>query len=288
MDFSLGIIYGLIAMVGFGLHTAISQVPIRSVGSVQTIFFRNIFTSSILLAGVIIFQQYATISLKYVGIALAISFIAYIPLVMFFKALNFGKVGIVTPIANSSVVFTVLFSIFFFGEALSGAHMFSIGIIVAGIVLISLDFNDLKNSSIFRVSSGVPYALVTSILWGVAFFLFKIPVDVLGPILTAFITESGIFIFAAVNMGISKINFSVPAKRDIRYISIASFFGAIGALFYNYGITAADVSIVAALTFANPLVSTVYAKVMYKEKLCVLQYVAIVLVIAGIFLICYF
>ncbi|MFH1432910.1 MAG: EamA family transporter [archaeon] len=288
MDLSLGIVFGLIAMAGFGLHTAISQVPIRSVGIVRTIFFRNIFTSSILLAGVLLFQQHATLSLKYVGIALAISFMGYIPLVMFFKALNSGKVGVVTPIANSSVIFTILFSILFFGESLSGVQTLSIALIVLGIVLISVDFGGLKNSMLLKVSSGVPYALVTSVLWGVVFFLFKIPVDVLGPILTAFVTEFGIMIFAAANMGLMRMKFTVPDKKDIRYIGIASFFGAIGALAYNYGITFADVSIVAALTFANPLVSTLYAKIVYREKLCTLQYLAILLMIAGIVLISYF
>lgn len=287
MDFSMGVVFGLAAMAGFGLHTAISQGPVRSVGSVRTIFFRNIFTSAILLLGVLFYKEHAMLSFKYAGIALAISFAGYIPLVTFYRALDAGKVGVVTPIANSSVIFTVMFSMLFFGESLSGVQMISVLLIVLGIALISVDFRDFSNSSLFSMRSGVPYALVTSVLWGLVFFLFKIPVDVLGPILTAFLTEAGIMIFAAMNMGISRIRFSVPGRRDMRQIFAASFFGALGALFYNYGITAAEVSIVAALTFANPLVSTAYAKIVYKEKLSALQYGAIVLMIAGIIMISY-
>lgn len=227
-------------------------------------------------------------SRDYVLIALAISFAGYIPLLTFFKAIDAGKVGIVTPVANSSVIFTIMFSIIFFKESLTEVQLFSIALIVAGIMLISLDLKDMKHSDLFKMSSGVPYALVTCVLWGLVFFLFKFPVTVLGPILTAFITEAGIMVFAGANIVFSGGSFAVPDRNTLKKIAFASFFGAFGSLAYNYGVAAADVSIIAALAFTNPLVATIYAKAIYKEKLCIQQYAAAAMMIAGIVFISYF
>jgi len=288
MDISPGIIFGLVATLGFGLHTAISQDPIKSIGPMKAIFFRNIFTSILLLLALMMLPWKIAFSWDYVLIALVISFIGYIPLLTFYKALNAGKVGIVTPVANSSVIFTIMFSIIFFRESLTEVQLFSIAMIITGIMLISLDLKDLKHSDLFKMSSGLPYALVTCVLWGLVFFLFKFPVTVLGPILTAFITEAGILVFAGANIAASGSGFAVPDRRTMKKIAIASFFGALGSLAYNYGITVSDVSIIAALTFANPLVATIYAKAVYKEKLCVQQYAAAAMMIAGIVFISYF
>jgi len=287
MDFSFGIIFGLAAMLGFGLHTAISQAPIKSIGPMKAIFFRNIFTSFILLLALMLLPHENVFSVEYILIALAISFVGYIPLLTFYKALDSGKVGIVTPVANSSVIFTIMFSIIFFKESLNEVQLFSIALIVAGIMLISLDLKDLKHSDLFKVSSGVPYALITCVLWGLVFFLFKFPVTALGPTLTAFITEAGILVFAGANIAVSGGSFAVPDSKTMKKIAIASFFGALGSLAYNYGITVSDVSIIATLNFANPLVATIYAKAVYKEKLGIQQYAAAAMMIPGIVFISY-
>ena len=207
---------------------------------------------------------------------------------MGYKAVELGKVGIVAPIANSSVIFTILFSIIFFKESLSVTQVISITFIIIGIILISIDFANIRNSSLFNIASGVPLALVTCFLWGVVFFLFKIPVNAIGPILTSFIVEFGIMIFSGLHLKISKVNVSMPDKRMIIYLFIVAFFGAVALLFFNIGITVADVSIVSAITFANPLVACLYGRVVYKEKFNLQQYGAILLILVGIILISHF
>lgn len=288
MELTSGIIYGLIAMLAYGLSNAIVKIPAKNVGSVKTIFYRNVITVPMLFIIFLLFLPLSTLSIQFIFIAFMISLFGYLPLFSFFKALGMGKVGIVTPIANSSVVFTILLSILFFHESLSTVQFFSIGMIVSGIILISLDFNDLKKSELFNISSGIPYALVSTLMWGVLYFLLKIPVSVLGPILSSFILEFSTLIFSGVHLKLAKASFSVPGKYNLKYIFFMAITGAIGTLSFNYGINVAEVSIVAALTFANPLISTIYARLVYKEELCIMQYVAIALMISGIFSISYF
>jgi len=288
MDLPMGIVFGLLAMIGFGFSTAVAQVPVKSLGTLRVVFFRGIFASSMLFLGVLFFWDECIFSPAYILLALAISLVGYVGLVMFYKALKVGHIGVVTPIANSSVVFTVLFSVLFFAESLGFVQVFSIALIVSGIVLISVDFRHLRNSCIFDKSSGVVYALATCLLWGGAFFLFKIPASVLGPILSSFVIEAGNMIYSGMSIKFSGKGFDFPCTKNMKYIFFVALFGALGILAFNYGVGVADVSIVAALTFANPLVAAVYARVVYKEKLSGLQYFAMGLILLGIVLISYF
>ena len=285
MGLLAGIIFGLIAMVSWGLSNGISQVPIRRIGSGKTIFYRNIFTSSLLLLGLLLFLGDATFSLPFIALTFGLSLLAYIPLVTFFKALQVGKVGVIAPIANSGVIFTIIFSMIFFKETLTQLQGLSIALIIIGIILISINFKDIRKSHLFALASGIPLALISSFLWGLVFFLFKIPVVILGPILTSFIIEFGILIFSSANLKISRRSFQLREKSMLPYLFAVGLFGALALLSFNLGIRTAPVSIVAPLAFANPLVATLYGGIIYKEKLTFQQYFAILVILAGIVLI---
>lgn len=282
-----GIFFGLIAMLGFGLSNAIAKVPIKEIGGEKTILYRNIFISLWLFLALVLFGQNAVFSVQYILIAVFIAIIGYLPLLFFYKALSLGKVGIISPVANSSTIFTVILSIIFFHERISMAQGLSIALIMLGIILVSLNIRDLKSSHIFKASSGVPYALVTSVLWGLVFFLWKIPVNVLGPILTSFIIEFVTMLCSAGYMFYKKQNFGSISNRALKYIFLVSLGGSLGSLAYNMGIKDADVSIVSAITFASPLIAALYGKFVFKEKLSKLQYLAIVFIVSGVILISY-
>lgn len=287
METYWGILFGFVAMLGFGLGNAIAKVPIQKIGSEKTIFYRNIIVSILLLVALLLFGQSAVFSTKYILIAFFIAIVGYVPLLFFYKALNLGKVGIISPVANSSTIFTILLSVVFFHESISWGQGFSIALILLGIILISLNVRDLKNSQFLKMSSGVPYALITSLLWGLVFFLWKIPVNVLGPVLTSFVIEFGTMLCSAIYIVYKKKDFQRPDFRVLKYILFMSLGGALGTLFYNMGIKNADVSIVAAITFASPLVATLYGKFIFKEELSKLQYLAILFIILGVVLVTY-
>jgi drug/metabolite transporter (DMT)-like permease len=288
MDINLGILFGLFAMLGYGLSNGIAKVPTKKIGPRNTIFLRGIFISLILLSVFFLFSQQVYLSTTYILIAFSISAIAYIGFNIFYHALKIGEVGIVSPIANSSVFITVLLSIVFFEESIPLIQIFFIFFIIIGIGIISINLRNISKSNLFKISSGIPYALITCLLWGLVFFLYKIPVNVLGPILTSFIIESGMMLFSGIDIKISRKVFTLPNRKNLIQIFFVALFGGAGTLFFSSGISVSNVSIVAPLTFANPLISTLYGKFIYKEKLNIIQYFAIFLILIGIILISYF
>jgi len=292
MALPTGIIFAIIAMIGFGFSNAIAKVPNQEIGYKKTVFYRAIFINILLFIVLLFFLKETNFSLNFILITLGIAFIGYLPLITFYKSLEVGKVGVVSPIANSSVIFTVFFSIIFFGERLSLLQGISILVILLGIILMSVNFKELKKSHLFQMSSGVPYALITCFLWGLVFFLFKIPVNVIGPILTSFLIEFGILIYSTIhNLFTNKFRkgtFLVKNKKMIWYTFFVALFGAVGAIFFNMGIKNYSVSIVAAITFANPLIATLYSKIVYKEKLLLRQYLALIIIVLGVVMISYY
>ena len=229
----LGIIYGLISMFGFGISNAIAKVPSSAIGSRKTIFYRGMGISFVMLVLLIVFREGVVWSVPYMLLAIAIAIFAYIPFATFYHALTKGSVGVVSPIANSSVIITVLLSVLFFGEGLAVLAWAAIGAIVLGIVLLSVDFQDIKRSHLFDIASGIPYAMVSCLLWGVVFFLFKIPVTVLGPILTTFLIETGVWLSSYVHTRIGKISLRLPTRRILWSILVVAIFGSLGTLFFN-------------------------------------------------------
>lgn len=275
-------------MFGFGLSNAMAKVPVKKIGAGKTIFLRGLFVSVSLFFVLIIFFSSTHFSILYILITFFLSIMAYIAFNFFYRAIKIGKVGIITPIANSSVIFTILFSTIFFKEVITLAQLSSIIVIIIGVFLISLNFKDLKNSQLFQKTSGIQFALITCCIWGVIFFLYKIPTNILGPILTSFIIELGILISSGIHLKIRKNHVYPLDTGMLTRVFFIGLFGAVGTLFYTSGIRISDVSIIAALSFANPLVSTVYGKIVYKEKLSILQYIAFMLILTGILLISYF
>ena len=86
-------------------------------------------------------------------------------------------------------------------------------------------------------------------------------------------------------MTLLKKPFELPDKKTLQELFLIGIGGAFGTLFYTLGIALENVSIVAAITFSNPLIATLYGKFVYKERLSQQQYLAIAFIILGIILI---
>lgn len=275
-----GILFGLLSMAGFGVGNYLAQKVSRSIGPRSTIFFREIFIAVIL--GVLLFFTRVTFSWQYIIITLGLAFIGYLGIMAFYVALHRGKAGVIAPISNASLLITVLLSVLVLGESLTTLRLAAIGVILVGLVLIALNFHDLRRSEFLDVSSGVPHAIAACIIWGVLFFIYTYPVQALGATLTAWTLELGILLFAGIHFLISPGEFHLPSQKTTYTALGLAVLIAIGSVFYNYGIALGSVSIVAALSMSNPAVTALLGALVSKERLRPTQYIALVLIIAGI------
>lgn len=281
---SLGIIFGLVAMFGLGLNAAISKYPTQKIGNRQMMVWREIFIVAFLLVPAAFLIPETDISLKWLIITIIFSLtVGYFPLSFFIKALEKGKVGLVVPISNSYVIFTFLLSSLFYGEEINLTKILALVIIISGLFLLSFNPKDLKGSDIFKLSSGLPYALITCLGWGIVFFYFKMPVNYLGPVLTSLVTEAGILVSSYINLKIKKEKLILPSKKVFLALIIGGIFLVIGSISFNLGLKITNqASVMSTINAASPLVAALYGFIVYKERLKSRQWLGVLVLILGI------
>jgi drug/metabolite transporter (DMT)-like permease len=282
MNQQLGVIYGILALLTFGISNAMSKRVSVGLGAKSSVFYRTIFTSLLLLIVLFFSLGDTTFSLKYILVATLIAVVGYVPLFYFYKAVETGQVGVVTPIAFTSVIVTVVLSAIFYNEQLAPARVISILLILSGVIFMSADFRDLKNSSIFDKKSGILYAMIASLGWGLYFFWVKIPVLHLGPVLTSFIVEFTTFIVSFLVLGLSRERARQPGLALYKLVFVIALLGVGGSLAYNLGVRVADTTLVVGIYSASPLVVLLYGRMFYKEKLTAIQYLGALSIVAGV------
>lgn len=287
---ALGIIYGLVAMLCFGLMNVWYRVAAEKTDNLRISFYRNVFITLIFLVLLpwlpINLELRLFLSWKYILIVLGISLAGFLSILTLLRAMNGGeKLGIIAPIANSAVVPTTLISVLCFNESLGIAQLLAITLIFSGILLATTNVNDLRSGK-FRLSSGVIFALITCFLWGLAYGVMRVPIGWFGPVLTSMIIEASICVYGAIAIKIKGGSFAWPDRRSLKYIISISLAAITASLATMLGFEAYDDSIVSAIFFANPIVVIIYSHIVFAEKLNRLQLVAAALIIAGITGVC--
>lgn len=285
MNLQIGLLLGISSLIFIGLGNAISKAPIKKFGPNRLMLWRGLMMAGILLLVVLATGQFVNFSLKYTLITIVISFIGYWPLYFFYKGMGLGKIGIISPVSSIYTIFTTFLAMVVYKERLSSLEMMAIAIIVIGVFLISISFRDFKNSHLFQKSSGIYYALLAAVGWGIYFFLIKIPVIQMGSILTSFLEETIMLVIVLVIMAITREKITKPVYKDLKPVIAISVLSVLGVLSYYQGIKIYSLSIMTALAAAVPLIVCLYGWLVYNEKLTPKQYVAIRLIIFGIVLI---
>ena len=285
------ITFWIIAMLCFGSWNAFTKKALEKISPKQLTFYRGIVTSIFFLIWIFFLNFQINFERKFVLIAILLGIVWYIPLLFFYKAVRIWKIWIISPIANSYFIWTVLFSILFLWEKIWWLQILSILIIIFWVILTSINFKDWKNSDVFKLSSWIPFALLTCIWRWLFFFLSKYPINILWPILTWFIMEFVIMFSSFVHMKINKEKVEITEKniwtqkKSRLYIFLIWFFGAVWVFSFNIWITKYNVSLISSIVWASPIIPIIFSKFFYKEHIKKSQYVAVWIILIWLILI---
>lgn len=281
-DITLSLIYGIIAMAPIGLANAISKIPSKKIGVTSLMLIRNSLTSSLLFLILFYTKDSWNYDHKQTLFALLLSGVCYLAMHFYYKALEVGKVGIVSPVSSTFAVISIILSVIFFRTQIN----FTIGILIAmiliGTLLITLNIHEFRSSNLFSKKSGVPYALITAACWGLFFFFAQIPNAKLGVYFAAFLFEFGMLVCTVAHLFIQKTKLIIPNKTTFLQISAIAILTVISALALYKGIKETNAAVVLALSAATPVVISLYGRFVYKEKLSALQYLAVSAIILSI------
>ena len=285
MTESFGIACGVISMLGYGLSNVAAKPLARAVGSAHAIAYRQLLVCLVLGVPIFVFDLPDTVTPLAVGQTIVISVLGYLPLLLFFQGLKIGKVGVISALTQAKILVTAALSIIFLGEIFSEWQLVGVILVFGGLVLLSFNPEELRSNRLMEISEGAGYALSAGALWGVVFFLFKHSVGTLGPWLATFCIESTVCVCAWMHASTEQQpndQDPISRMRFLLYVAIGALTAATGTLFFNLGITAADVSVVCTFTFSASVISALAGWWLLGESLNRRQIASVAAVVAGV------
>lgn len=275
-------------MVGWGVADFLAARSVRNIGNFLTLFWMQ----SIGFIGALMYFIFNFSSFDFQEIPRFIPTIAFFAILQtagylfFYKGFERGQISLVSPLAASWAMVTVLLSVIFFKEVLTLQHIIAIVFILFGIFGISVDPKTIFTLMYTPFLKGTKEGLLAMILWGISFFVIVPVSQEVGWFLPIFLYRLFAIIFLWIYIFITPLTFKVSFQPSllsrlipIGILDITAFFA------YSLGVRSINASLVAPVAASFPLVTILLARIFLKEKILFNQAVGIAAVIAGVILI---
>jgi len=164
----MGLIFALVAILGWGFGDFLIARSARKLGDWEALFWIVCFASVVLFPFVADALNALT-SYDWFVLTLT-SFVILAASLLDFEALRVGKISVIEPIFAMEVPITVALATFIAKEHLASEQLVLIGLLLVGIVLVSN--KRLGRLHVRTLEKGVFVALLTTIGMGTANFLF--------------------------------------------------------------------------------------------------------------------
>jgi drug/metabolite transporter (DMT)-like permease len=283
----IAILGGTGAMLGWGISDFFAKKTVDRIGDVKTLFWSQTFGFLPLLIYFLLNYSTPHITTRAVSLLVLYGVIDAFGYLFFYKALEKGKVSVVSPILATFAAFAVLISAFLFGERILPIRWLALGVVFAGIFLTSIDLKGLRSGSLDREDSvkGLPETFVGVVLFAIWFplwdnFVSKGDWAFLVTALRAAVALT-VLIFAKS----TKTQLMVKGTDIWKLLVVIGILdgGAYLTLTWGFGATMLT-SVVTMLSAAYSLPTLILARIFLKEKLTVNQWVGVLSIVGGLVL----
>lgn len=284
MDISTGVLYGLVALFGWGLSDFIARKAIDEEGHYRILFFSTLLGAAFLLVFTALFLKVPALSLEMLVVLVFLGTLWTFGCLAFYKAIEIGKLSIVSPVGASWAIIAVLIGFFFFSERVTPERGVGIMLAVLGIALASTSFSELRKARRAVLMKGVNYALFAMLGWGLMFSYLGPVIDSLGPVLPILYLKVIAIAYLLLLSPIKKKSLALPTKKVALLVFFVAVLDVIAFLGFNYGLQIELISIVSPTSAAFPAVTVLLAYVFLKERVELNQKIGILAIIAGLVL----
>ena len=280
---TLGIIFGLLSMIGWGTSDYFCAVVSRKINYFLGLFYDWLVGSLLILLLAYFFKIPLTFTFNSVLISVLGGLLHSVANLALFKGFSVGKVGVVSSISSAYAVLVVILTIIFFGERLSLTQLLSVITVITGTFIVSTNFKNFSDFKALSISDrGVPYAFLTMVAWALGFVLLNKAVREVGwftPFLIVSLTVNLVSFFYILFLKQS-FRFSLNGS-NVMMLILAAGFNIFGYLTYNFGVSHSVISIVTTLSGAYPFITASLALVLLRERLSIPQCAGIILIVLG-------
>lgn len=279
----LSILAGLGGMFGWGISDFLANSASEKVGHSKAFFWSQIAGLVLIILLVLITVPSFAIAPYLIGITIFGGITYALGYLFFYKGFEIGNVSVVSAVVNLQVIFIIIIS-FLRGQSLTALQVPAITLLLLGVTLVSVNFNDLKKGSI-SLLKGVKETLLATIMFGVFYWpLNEFVVEQADWLAIGFITKLTAIIVVFLISSFQKQSMAVQkvTNRLIVLISAVGLLEATGVLCVTYGQSYGDGIIVAPISSALTIVTVGLAMVFTKERINKIQGLGIATVVIGI------
>lgn len=279
MEILPGILFGLLAMISWGISSCLAKKATDKCGAFQTVVISQT-CGLIPIYIILLFTGIQIPTFEITAIILFTAFISTVSYLAYYKGLEIGHTSIVTPITSASSLVVFILSLIFLREKLIFNQFIGISLVIFGSLLTS--FTKIKKA--VKVAKGVPLGVIAMFGWGFSSLFEALILKGIGVVLTAFYLRTIIALFLITSSKIKKTKFSYPKKGILLTLFAIGILDTFGFLFFLYGIKIGLLSLVGPIGNSYAGVTVILAYFFLKEKLEKNQKIGVILLLLGIIL----
>lgn len=254
------IVLGLIVAGFYGLVDFLNPQAVKKEGSTRALFFYALLGTVFLIIFGALTNQLTVKSVPIPELVIVClgGLVGYFT---FYRSFRKGQLSVVVPISSAWAAVTVITSIILFGETLSTTQAIGIVFAIAGTILVSFKYSELRKQEKTKAFyNGVPDAVAAMLVWGIAWAFYKPLVAAMGITLPVIAYMAVIVAVVGVGAPITRTSLRPKATSSLLLIAAIGFFSVTGSALYNVGMQTELVSLVAPISALSPLVAIALAR----------------------------
>ncbi len=284
----MSILLGLVAALGWGASDFVLSRISQAVGPTRTLIYVQAGGLLAISLVILAWQDRPPLDPWLWLVTIGANIFNLIGTVLLYRALTVGTLAVVSPIAASFAVVTTLLALAT-GERPTPLALSGIVLVMGGVIVVSRAPSTgvaALRAPGFVLGQGVLAASGAALSYGIFFWLLR-------PVTTTMGIAWPIFVGRILTLGAAlafKVTRPSGPSRPLPSwlwgaVVLATGLDTVAFLSYNFGISTAYVSVVAALASIFSAVTVLMAWVLLHERLASSQWVGVVAVLAGVLLV---
>ncbi len=276
----MGILFGLVAAICFGLADFVVTQATRRIGVLQALAAIQLF-GVLVVGGVLALTEVSPPrSLAAWTFMAGISVVNFVGTLLLYRAFAIGTLSLVSPIASGFAVVTAVLALWG-GERLPLLTLLGTLLLILGVIVVSRARGSAGSSSL----AGLPEAVGASICFGVYFWALNQITPAFGVLWPVWVTRLVQLLCALLVLGVRR-SLKLSMKGRVAPLLLAAAVLDSGALLaFNLGIGQTYTTITTALTALYSAVTILLAWLFLHERLRMGQWIGVGITLAGVLLV---
>jgi len=250
------------SLITFGSNSAVTKKAINDIGRHKSIVYMYIVLVALLVLGAIVLHIEIQFPYELVPEYILEITMGALGVIAAFKAINYGKVSITSPIAKIYALFVLVLGIVILGEELSIGQIIGAATIVISAIIIALDKTNGLKLEKWMIYLGI------SILCRAYYYTFiKTFVVSMGAYQATLFLEFGVALLVIGFHILRGRDISTPTLKEMKFPALSGGLSFFGTLFYSLSVGWIGAALTAVISAGSPTVNAIMARILLGEKL---------------------